>query len=258
MNGRTTALAPRYNAFVADPMSSAGADDSRTQMAPEPARSLPRPIAREILESMVVAVILTLFIRTWILQAFRIPTPSMEPNLLVGDHLIVNKVAYSPSLGVFESWLLGKREIARGDVVVFKYPQDPSRDFIKRVIGLSGEIVEMRGSQVLVNGRALGEPYAHFRERAPRPDPSEAPSDSFGPTQIPAGELFVLGDNRDRSRDSRSWGFVPRDQIKGRALLVYWSYPDAGYHQVGFQRSKRDWLAPLSDARFDRLGLVIR
>ncbi len=241
-------------------------DGGRASAAAVPAPALRKPFLREILESMLVAVILTFFIRTWILQAFRIPSPSMEPSLLVGDHLLVNKAAYSPSLGVFEAWLLGKREIARGDVVVFKYPQDPSRDFIKRVIGLSGEIVEVRGKQVLVNGRALSEPYAHFREPTPSPDDSaralqsEEPSDSFGPTLVPAGELFVLGDNRDRSRDSRSWGFLARDQIKGRAMIVYWSYPeaDAGYHRTGLLQSMKDSLAAWSEARFDRLGLVIR
>lgn len=240
--------------------------DGRTESAPPPA-VLPRrnPLPRELLESILVALILTLFIRTWVFQAFKIPTPSMEPNLLAGDQLLVDKIAYSPSLGAFENWLLGKRAIARGDVVVFKYPEDPSHDFIERVVGLAGETVEVRGKQVLVNGRALGEPYAHFRE-TPRLDDTEralqpdAPSDSFGPTPVPAGELFVLGDNRDRSRDSRSWGFLPRDQIKGRALIVYWSYPDAdaGYHRAGFLPSVEDSLAALGDARFDRIGLVIR
>ena len=234
----------------------------------EPPRAVPegpptvpaegKPLLRELLESIVVVVILTLFIRTWIFQAFEIPTGSMEPNLLVGDHLLVNKLAYSPSLGAFEPWLLGKRELARGDVVVFKYPQDPRRDYIKRVIGLAGETVEVRGKQVLVDGVALSEPYARFPEPAHEGDAEgtqPAATDGFGPTRVPTGELFVLGDNRDRSRDSRSWGFLPRDQVKGRALIVYWSHPgaDAGYHRAGFLQ-----YAAFGDARFDRLGLVIR
>jgi signal peptidase I len=207
-------------------------------------KPLRKPFLRELLESILVALILTLFVRTWILQAFEIPTESMEPNLRVGERLLVNKVAYSASLGAFEDWLLGKREIARGDVVLFKYPQDPSRNFIKRVIGLSGEIVAVRGGHVLVNDQTLAEPYAHFRQPVPRHEdasadlalPSDAASDSFGPARVPEGELFVLGDNRDYSRDSRSWGFLPRDQVKGRALIVYWSYPDrdARYHRAGF------------------------
>ena len=139
--------------------------------APEPA--FKKSVGREYLESIVVAVILALFIRTFAVQAFKIPTGSMEPNLLIGDHLLVNKLVYSPSLGPLEDALFGKKPIQRGHVVVFKFPEDPTRDFIKRVIGLPGETVEIRDKQVLVNGTPLVEPYAHFIEAPLRPDDPE-------------------------------------------------------------------------------------
>src|SRR5512137_2858238 len=123
--------------------------------SPQPVPLFKKSVAREYLESIVVAVILALSIRTFAVQAFKIPTGSMEPNLLIGDHLLVNKLVYSPSFGPLEDALLGKRPIERGHVVVFKYPEDPTRDFIKRVIGLPGETIEIRGKQVLVDGKPL-------------------------------------------------------------------------------------------------------
>jgi signal peptidase I len=197
---------------------------------PEPARVASRKSApREYLESVVVAVILALFIRTFAVQAFKIPTGSMEKNLLVGDHLLVNKLVYSPSFGPLEDGLLGKKKIERGHVVVFKFPEDPSRDFIKRVIGLEGEKVEIRDKRVFVNDEPLEEGYTHFLEAPLRHDDpeygtrSEGHRDNWGPEVVPPGHLFVMGDNRDNSRDSRYWGFLAADQVKGRALLVYWS-----------------------------------
>jgi signal peptidase I len=198
--------------------------------AAAPAPAFKKSVAREYLESIVVAVILALFIRTFAIQAFKIPTGSMEPNLLIGDHLLVNKLVYSPSLAPWEDGLFGKRPIQRGHVVVFKFPEDPTRDFIKRVIGLPGETIEIRDKQLFVNGKPLDEPYAHFIEAPLRPDDPEyalraghSSRDDWGPQTVPPGELLVLGDNRDNSRDSRFWGFLPVDQVKGRALLIYWS-----------------------------------
>ena len=155
-------------------------DDGSARMAsmkdaPEaaPTSRLKKSVAREYLESIVVAVILALFIRTFMVQAFKIPTGSMQPNLLIGDHLLVNKLVYSPSFGPLEDLLLGKKEIARGHVVVFKYPDEPARDFIKRVIGLPGERIEIRDKIVYVDGKPLDEPYAHFIEQPLRPDDPE-------------------------------------------------------------------------------------
>jgi signal peptidase I len=194
-----------------------------------------KSVAREYFESLVIAVVLALFIRTFVVQAFKIPTGSMEPNLLIGDHLLVNKVVFGPYLTGLERTLLPMKEIARGHVLVFKYPEDPERDFIKRVIGLPGEQIEVRHKRVYVNGRLLTEPYAHYFEPPPSvPDELENandrqglsadPRENYGPVTVPPKHYFVMGDNRDNSQDSRYWGFMPRDYVKGRALVIYWSY----------------------------------
>jgi signal peptidase I len=226
--------------------------------APEPA--LKKSVAREYLESIVVAVILALFIRTFAVQAFKIPTGSMEPNLLIGDHLLVNKLVYSPSLAPWEDALFGKKPIQRGHVVVFKYPEEPWRDFIKRVIGLPGETVEIRGRQLLVDGRPIDDPHAHWAPR--REDDPEASSlhDGWGPQVVPPGHILVLGDNRDNSRDGRFWGFLPIDQVKGRALLVYWSYEATReeYHRTGLVAWVKDTLSAFGRTRWKRFFHVIR
>jgi signal peptidase I len=184
--------------------------------------------AREYFESIVIAVILAFFIRTFVVQAFKIPTGSMEPNLLIGDHLLVNKFVLAPTLTRVERTLLPIDDVRRGEVIVFKYPEEPDRDFIKRVIGLPGETVELRGHDLLINGKPLSEPYAHYRQ--PVPDEGELSLDvrsKYGPVTVPAGHYFVMGDNRDNSQDSRYWGFLPGSYIKGKALMIYYSYePD--------------------------------
>ncbi len=206
-----------------------------------------KSIAREYLESIVVAIILALFIRTFAVQAFKIPTGSMETNLLVGDHLLVNKVLYSPSLGRFEDLMLAKKPIRRGHVVIFKYPDDPNKDYVKRVIGLPGETVEIRDKAVLIDGKPLEEHYTRFEEPPLRRDDpeygfrAESERDNYGPVTVPTGQLFVMGDNRDNSRDSRYWGFLPEDQVKGRAVVVYWSY-DADRAEFAPSRDTGAWL----------------
>ena len=184
---------------------------------------------REYFESIVIAVILALFIRTFVVQAFKIPTGSMEENLLIGDHLLVNKFVLGPTESRLERALLPVTTIKRDDVIVFKYPEEPDRDFIKRVIGLPGETVEVREKKVYVNGRALDEPYAHYLQPVATPSQfHEVTSfdvrDRYGPVTVPPNQYFVMGDNRDNSQDSRYWGFLPEHYIKGKALLVYWSY----------------------------------
>lgn len=225
-----------------------------------------KSVAREYLESVVVAIILALFIRTFVVQAFKIPTGSMETNLLIGDHLLVNKLVYSPSMATLERSVLAKRPVARGHVVVFKFPEDPARDFIKRVIGLPGETLEIRGKTVYVNGEPLSEPYVHFLEPPlARSDPeyglrAEGLRDNWGPQRVPAGHVFVLGDNRDNSRDSRFWGFLPLDQVKGRALMVYWSYEASReeYHRTGYLEWMLDTLAAFGKTRWSRFFHLIR
>jgi signal peptidase I len=193
-----------------------------------------KSVAREYFESLVIAVVLALFIRTFVVQAFKIPTGSMEPNLLIGDHLLVNKLVFGPHVRDFERMALPMKQIARQDVIVFKYPEDPERDFIKRVIGLPGEQIEVRHKRVYVNGRLLDEPYAHYLEQPPpvpeqlepadRQGSGSDPRESYGPVTVPPKHYFVMGDNRDNSQDSRYWGFLPRDYVKGKALVIYWSY----------------------------------
>jgi signal peptidase I len=238
----------------------------QTEPGPDAPAPFKKSVAREYLESVVVAVILALFIRTFVVQAFKIPTGSMQPNLLIGDHLLVNKVIYSPSALPLEDRILAKKPIERGHVVVFKFPEDPTRDFIKRVIGLPGETVEIKDKTVYVNGQALVEPYAHFEEPPLRHDDpeyglrNEGARDNWGPEVVPAGQLFVMGDNRDNSRDSRFWGFLPRDQVKGRALLVYWSYNASReeYARTGVIAWIKDTLSAFGKTRWDRFFHVIR
>jgi signal peptidase I len=192
--------------------------------------SFKKSTAREYFESILIAVILALFIRTWIVQAFKIPTGSMENNLLIGDHLLVNKLAYAPTMSRGERIVLPVREVKRGDIIVFKVPEEPERDFIKRVIGLPGETVELRRKVVYINGSPLDEPYVHYQTPPPAEDApaSSNPTETFGPRTVPAGHYFMMGDNRDNSADSRYWGFLPASYIKGRALMIYWSFdPDA-------------------------------
>jgi signal peptidase I len=180
---------------------------------------------REYFESILVAVVLALFVRTFVFQAFKIPTGSMKPNLLVGDHLIVNKFIFAPAVLGLERALLPMRPIERGDIIVFKFPEEPERDFIKRVIGLPGDTLELRNQTVLINGQALTEPYAHYLF----PPAAEGQMDGdlrrkYGPVTVPAGHFFMMGDNRDDSQDSRFWGFLPETYVKGRALFIYWSF----------------------------------
>ena len=198
-----------------------------TTTDPTTAAAFKKSVVREYFESIVIAVILALFVRTWVVQAFKIPTGSMENNLLIGDHLLVNKFIFGPTPLAIGRATLPVRPIRRGDIVVFKYPDEPERDFIKRVIGLPGETIELKNKKVHVNGQPLDEPYVHFLT-PPSNDYQEVTSfdvrERFGPVTVPADQFFVMGDNRDNSQDSRYWGFLPRHYVKGKALLIYWSY----------------------------------
>jgi signal peptidase I len=182
--------------------------------------------AREYFESICVAVILALFVRTFIVQAFKIPTGSMENNLLIGDHLLVNKFVFAPTVASIERALLPIDPIRRGDIIVFKYPEEPERDFIKRVIGLPGDTLELRNKRVYINGTMLNEPYVHYLV-PPDEEGSGGEFDvrvQYGPVTVPPGHYFMMGDNRDNSQDSRYWGFMPQEYIKGKALFVYFSF----------------------------------
>ena len=184
--------------------------------------------AREYYEALLIAVIFVNFARIFVFQAFKIPTGSMEDNLKVGDHIIVNKFIYGPSSTPLQG-LFPLREVKRGDIIVFRYPRQPDTDFVKRVIGMPGDVVTVRDKKVAINGKQLNEPYTLFEDSTIYPPQPALPEpyrsrDQFGPYVVPPGEYFAMGDNRDRSSDSRYWGTVPRSMIKGRAFMVYWSF----------------------------------
>lgn len=188
-----------------------------------------KSLTREYLEALLIAVIFATFARTWIVQAFKIPSGSMEQNLLIGDHILVNKFVYGPTATGFERALLPVREVRRGDIVVFKYPKDPSRDFIKRCMAQPGDTIASEDKRISINGREVDDSGYVFHtdpEILSRRDyfqPNRV-RDSFGPLVVPKGEYFCMGDNRDNSNDSRFWGTVPRDNVKGRAFMIYWSF----------------------------------
>jgi signal peptidase I len=171
---------------------------------------------REYFESIVITAIIALFATTYVLQAFKIPTGSMESNLLIGDHLLVNKFVYGIQSG-FLSTLLPYREPRRGDIIVFKYPKSPEVAYVKRLMGLPGEKIELIGHTLYINGQALPENYTQYTQPG-------SIDEHWGPYYVPEGQYFAMGDNRDNSQDSRYWGFVPRDYILGKPLIVYWSF----------------------------------
>jgi signal peptidase I len=215
-------------------------------------RAYRKSTAREYFESICVAVILALFVRTFIVQACKIPTGSMENNLLIGDHLLVNKFVFAPTVTGVERAALPIDPIRRGDIIVFKYPEEPERDFIKRVIGLPGETIELREKKVYVDGQPLDEPYAHYLQPAGTlSEFHEVTSfdvrERYGPVTVPPGHYFVMGDNRDNSQDSRYWGLLPRHYVKGRALLIYWSY----------ESGREDYLDEGLGASLKRIGSVV-
>jgi len=182
-----------------------------------------KSVFREYAESIAIAILLALLIRTYLVQAFKIPSGSMEDTLVIGDHLLVNKFIYGTRIPFTHDRVIKMRDPQRGDVIVFEYPEDPSKDFIKRIVGMPGDIVEGREKKVYVNGKLYQHPRELHKETQMFPKEMN-PRDTFGPVVVPADSYFVMGDNRDRSYDSRFWGFVGRDKIKGLAFIKYWSW----------------------------------
>ena len=227
-----------------------------------------KSLAREYLEALLIAVVFATFARTWIVQAFKIPSGSMEQNLLIGDHILVNKFVYGPTATDLERTLLPVREVRRGDIVVFKYPKDPSRDFIKRCMALPGDTIASRDKTLFLNGKEVDDSGYVFHtdpeilSRRGYYQPNLV-RDTFGPLVVPEGEYFCMGDNRDNSNDSRFWGPVPRDNVKGRAFMIYWSYDsDEPYEWPGVASKVRQIgrmaLNFFTKTRWERTFRVVR
>ncbi|MBU2499204.1 MAG: signal peptidase I [Proteobacteria bacterium] len=180
---------------------------------------------REYIEAAAIAVLLALFIRTFVVQAFKIPSGSMEPTLLVGDHILVNKFIYGIKVPFVGRTLIPIGKPHREDVIVFIYPVDKSKDFIKRVIGLPGDTVEVVGEKTSINGKPYDDGHGFYANQSGSED-NPGSRHRLGPVTVPPHQYFVMGDNRDHSYDSRFWGFVPSKSIKGKAFIIYWSWPN--------------------------------
>jgi signal peptidase I len=190
----------------------------------------PKGIIRDYAETILICAVFVIFTRAFIFQQSKIPSGSMQDTLEIGDYIMVNRYVYSPAATALERALLPVRDVKRLDIVVFKFPTEPETDYIKRVIALPGETVEVREGNVLVNGQPIAEAYVN-------PEYQKKSTD-FPLTTVPENSYFVMGDHRDRSSDSRVWGFVPRELIKGRAFLIWWSYPE-GPNEINLRGVER-------------------
>jgi signal peptidase I len=195
-------------------------------------RLIPNRGLREWVDALVFAVLIAAIVRTFIIAPFKIPSGSMYPTIKVGDHIFATMFSYGIPVPFTDS-KIDPQPVHRGDIVIFPYPEDPSVDYIKRVIGLPGETVEMKGEQVYIDGRALDEPYAYYDPHVLRARQlAGQPPQHFGPVRVPPGHLFMMGDNRFNSSDSRYWGFVDESTVKGRGWVIYFSHdPDDGWLQ---------------------------
>ncbi len=203
-------------------------------------KSRQKSLVREYGEAVIIAVLLALFIRAFVVQAFKIPSGSMKSTLLVGDHILVNKFIYGIRIPIVNKELIHIKDPKRFDIVVFQYPVDPSKDFIKRVIGLPGETVQVKDKKVFVNDKLIEEPFAVYSDPKILPA-SVSPRDNFGPIVVPPNSLFVMGDNRDESYDSRFWKFVDINDLKGEAFIIYWSWNQDGDFSMAPSESYVRW-----------------
>lgn len=223
-----------------------------------------RSVVREYFELITETAVFVFFVMTFVVQAFQIPTGSMEPTLLVGDFLLVNKLVYAKPVFAFEGAILPRKKIERKDIVVFKYPRELSKDFVKRVIGLEGEKLEIRDKQILINDQPLEEAYkVHNDSQVYSKNDyyhyDDVIRDNFGPVTVPPGHCFVMGDNRDNSADSRYWSFLPLDNVKGKPWLIYFSYKaerDA-WQKTGVRDRLKKVASFLPRARWGRILKVI-
>jgi len=189
---------------------------------------------REYAEAIVMAVLIAFFIRTFIIQAFKIPSGSMKPTLQIGDHILVTKFIYGIKIPIIRKTLASISEPKRGDMVVFIYPEDRSKDFVKRVIGIGGDNIEIRNKKIYLNGLPYKDNYGAYTDDMIIPGVAQ-PRDNFGPVTVPPGSVFVMGDNRDQSYDSRFWGFVDLRDVLGKAFIIYWSWNN-DEHNVRWSR----------------------
>ncbi len=215
---------------------------NKTDDLADKAQSPKKSVAREYTEAILIALLLALLIRTFIVQAFKIPSGSMKNTLLIGDHILVSKFSYGThipneipfiNIKLFDDIVLFSRVPKRGDIIVFKFPKDETRDFIKRVIGLPGDKLKVRRQKVYINNK----PYedTHARHTDSPSDSPLVPRDDFGPILIPDDHVFVMGDNRENSQDSRYWGYLNVKKIRGKAQIIYWSW-DRIENWVRFER----------------------
>lgn len=193
----------------------------------------------ELAETIITAVVLALLIRAFVIQAFKIPSGSMIPTLLVGDHILVNKFIYGVKIPFTDNRVLVFKKPGKGDIIVFKFPKDASKDFIKRVVAVGGDKIESRNKVIYVNDKPVNEAYSQHSDNSVLP-PAINPRDNFGPFTVPEDKYFVMGDNRDQSNDSRYWGYVDFKDVKGKALVLYWSWD-----------SSKNWI------RFNRIGRLV-
>jgi len=200
----------------------------------------PKSKLQEYIEAIILAIVIAFFIRTFVIQAYKIPSGSMKPTLLIGDHILVSKFNYGIKLPLIRSTLLPIGTPKRGDIVVFIYPEDRSKDFIKRLIGVPGDTIEIRDKKILINGLPYKDKHGVYVDHLIIPG-SVQPRDNFGPVTVPEQKLFVMGDNRDESYDSRFWGMVDQRDVLGKALIIYWS-----------------WNGEDRDVRWNRIGSLLK
>ncbi len=207
-----------------------------------------KSVLREYTEAIIIAVALALFIRTFVVQAFKIPSGSMLPTLQIGDHLLVNKFIYGIRMPFVGTVLVPIKEPAHGDIIVFRYPKDRSTDYIKRVVGVPGDNIVIKNKQLFLNGKKDVNPHAHYTSEMVLPG-NLSPKDNFGPITVPEGKYFVMGDNRDNSSDSRFWGYVDDQDVLGKAMIIYWSW-DTDKDLFSWER--------FTSIRWSRLADIIR
>ncbi len=224
-----------------------------------------RSTFREYFELIAETAVFVFFVMTFVVQAFQIPTGSMEPTLLIGDFLLVDKFMYVQPQFAWEEKILPMRKMKRYDIVVFKYPEDLSKDFVKRVIALEGENVEIKDKQVYINGQPILEEHKVHNDSQVHSEEgyyhyNDTIRDNFGPVEVPPGYCFVMGDNRDSSYDSRYWGFLSLDNIKGRPWVIYFSYraeKDA-YLKTDLRERLKKFVNFILKARWRRIFHLVR